>query len=186
MLNEKGLEDCGSWQSLPEGFHHPQHPPTMNYIHQNSYIVPGTPGYRLVENSSETRPAAGEASALSGESGDMIALSYSHGKPSNSSHVMTPVRGTFILPELPEGGTHTVVASGKVDDSVSLTVDDSSASSTSGATHSFSLSIEGLPARRPQTRRRPPQHRLLPGPHGQHLRHLRQRRPVPPLRNRTG
>ncbi|MBT9450126.1 DUF4329 domain-containing protein [Akkermansia glycaniphila] len=116
----------------------------MNYIHQNSYIVPGTPGYRLVENSSETRPAAGEASALSGESGDMIALSYSHGKPSNSSHVMTPVRGTFILPELPEGGTHTVVASGKVDDSVLLTVDDSSASSTSGATHSFSLSIEGL------------------------------------------
>ncbi len=114
-------------------------PPTMNYIHSNSFIVSGTPGYRIVENQSATG-----VSARTGDGGDMIALSYSHGKPSNSSHVMPPVRGTFILPELPGGGTHTVVASGRVDDSVSLSVDDSSVSSTSGAAHPFSLSIEGL------------------------------------------
>lgn len=84
------------------------------------------------------------ASPRSGEGGGMINFKYAHGKPSNSSHVMEPIRGTFLLPENPEGGKYTVKAAGQVDDSVSLAVDDNEISSSSGAAHPFALSIEGL------------------------------------------
>lgn len=111
----------------------------MNIIHQNSFANPGEPGFSVVP----FKPVP-DITTRSTSDGDMIQLKYAHGKPSNASHVMTPIRRMFELPEIPDGGTHTVTATGSVDDSVTLTVDSITDSSSSGATHPFSLAIENL------------------------------------------
>ena len=74
----------------------------------------------------------------------MIELSYSHGKPSTSADVMTPIRRAFELAEQPGGGKYAVTASGRVDDSVSVKVDGTRKNSKSGSVHNFSLTFENL------------------------------------------
>ena len=115
----------------------------MNIFRKNSFVPKQTPGFRIVP----FQPVRKDLSrAVKAGEGDMIELSYSHDKPSDASNVMPPVYRTFKLPELEGDGKHIVTASGSVDDAVRLTVDGSTKSSSSGAAHSFYLSIEGLSA----------------------------------------
>lgn len=109
----------------------------MKISHKNSFIPRRSLSFRIVP----FQPIKKDISRAK-ENGDMIELSYSHGKPSTSADVMTPIFRIFELPK--NGGTHSVTAAGSVDDAVSLTVDGKSQSSSSGAAHPFNLSIDGL------------------------------------------
>ena len=72
---------------------------------------------------------------------DNITFNYGHGIPSNATHVHPSI---FRLCELTEPTT--VSASGTVDDSVTIIAPGIMYTSTSGATHPFSVSAENVPA----------------------------------------
>lgn len=115
----------------------------MNISRKNSFAPRHPLGFTVVPyqpvNIKDATPAACEAAG-----GDMIELSYSHGKPSTAADVMTPIRRAFELAEQPGDGKHTVTASGRVDDSVSVKVDGTKKESSSGSAHNFSLTFENL------------------------------------------
>ena len=72
---------------------------------------------------------------------DNITFNYGHGIPSNATHVHPSI---FRLCELT--APTTVSASGTVDDSVTIIAPGIMYTSTSGATHPFSVSAENVPA----------------------------------------
>lgn len=114
----------------------------MNISRKNSFAPRRPLGFIVAPYRSVNKDASPATRAAA--DGDMIELSYSHGKPSTSADVMTPIRRAFELAEQPGGGKHTVTASGRVDDSVSVKVDGTKKDSSSGAAHNFSLTFENL------------------------------------------
>lgn len=114
----------------------------MNISRKNSYAPKRSLGFTVAPYRPVNKDAAPATRAAGG--GDMIELSYSHGKPSTSADVMTPIRRAFELAQQPGGGKHTVTASGRVDDSVSVKVDGTKKTSSSGSAHNFSLTFENL------------------------------------------
>lgn len=114
----------------------------MNISRKNSYAPKRSLGFTVAPYRPVNKDAAPATRATGG--GDMIELSYSHCKPSTSADVMTPIRRAFELAQQPGGGKHTVTASGRVDDSVSVKVDGTKKTSSSGSAHNFSLTFENL------------------------------------------
>ena len=72
---------------------------------------------------------------------DNITFNYGHGIPSNATHVHPTISRLCELTE-----PTTVSASGTVDDSVTIIAPGIDYTSTSGATHPFSVSAENVPA----------------------------------------
>ena len=120
----------------------PNHLKTTSISRKNSYAPRRSLGFTVAPYRPVNKDATPATRAADG--GDMIELSYSHGKPSTSADVMTPIRRAFELAEQPGGGKHTVTASGRVDDSVSVKVDGTKKNSSSGSAHNFSLTFENL------------------------------------------
>ncbi|MCC8147580.1 RHS repeat-associated core domain-containing protein [Akkermansia sp.] len=114
----------------------------MSISRKNSFAPNRPLGFTVAPFQPVNKDSTPAARAAAG--GDMIELSYSHGKPSTSADVMTPIRRAFELAEQPGGGKHTVTASGRVDDSVSVKVDGTKKESSSGSAHNFSLTFENL------------------------------------------
>lgn len=116
----------------------------MNIHHQNSFVRQRPLNLSIVP----FQPVRNNLSRTARQESDTVELSYSHGKPSTSADVMTPVCRVFQLPETAEGAAeeakHTVMASGQVDDSVTVTVDSNTQSSSSGSVHNFSLEFGNL------------------------------------------
>lgn len=120
----------------------PQLPELMNISRKNSFAPKRSLGFTVAPYRPVNRNAAPVIRAAAGS--DMIELSYSHGKPSTFADVMTPIRREFKLAQQLGGGRHTVIVSGRVDDSVSVKVDGSRKTSSSGSAHNFSLTFENL------------------------------------------
>lgn len=116
----------------------------MNIHHQNSFVRQRPLNLSIVP----FQPVRNNLSRTARQESDTVELSYSHGKPSTSADVMTPVCRVFQLPETAEGAAeearHTVTASGQVDDSVTVTVDSNTQSSSPGSVHNFSLEFGNL------------------------------------------
>lgn len=118
----------------------------MNIHHQNSFVRQRPLNPSIVP----FQPVRKSLSRTARQESDMVELSYSHGKPSTSADVMPPICRVFQLPEIPnlpedtEEFRHTVTASGQVDDSVTITVDNNTQSSSSGSLHNFSMEFGNL------------------------------------------
>lgn len=112
----------------------------MNIQRKNSFVRQRPLNLSIVP----FQPVRKSLSRAARQESDMVELSYSHGKPSTSADVMTPIFRVFQLPEISGEDRHTVTASGQVDDSVTVTVDNNTQSSSSGSAHSFSLEFGNL------------------------------------------